>query len=303
MMKNELKKELCRLLKLIEDIPCVLPKKEEKGIFYDLKRVEKIDEEINQAETDYKWIKGKNYYRLYAQDSLENISKEFPRVLLVSSHADNLQNASSYDDESKPGFINGCFDNASTNAVCVYLMKYVDMPKNVLFVFTADEEQDSEGAEHVAKKIEQHFGKGNADVIVLDVTYGFQNAVDFTIENDFIRNNDAGNSFIHKICDVANGSEYSWNFLHSDEGNEDDNDGYVRSKEIRDLMGEGCKNYIEVDGEDETTKYKDFKMNTFSLCLPCSAENNSQMHDEKGFQISIDTICKYLEFLRQIIES
>lgn len=298
-----MKNELCRLLKLIEEIPCVLPEEEEKGIFYDLNRVNKIEEEIKKSDTKYKWIKGKNYYRLYAQDSLKNISKEFSRVILVSSHADNLQNVSSYEENLTHGFINGCFDNASTNAVCVYLMENTELPKNVLFVFTSDEECDCEGAEHVASKIEKQFGKGNADVIVLDVTYGFQNGVDFTIENDFIRNNDEGKSFISKICDIANNSGYSWNFLYSDEGNEDDNDGYIRSKKIRDLMGEGCKKYIEVDGEDETSKYDEFEMNTFSLCLPCSAENENQMHCEEGFEISIDTVCNYLDFLRQIIES
>ncbi len=253
--------ELCRLLKLVETVPCVLPKEIEKGIFYDLNRVNIIDDEIKSSTTNYKWINGKKYYRLYAQDTLENLSKEYSRIVLVSSHADNLQECSSYDEESNPGYINGCFDNASTNAVCIYLMKYMKLPKNVLFAFTADEEYDSEGAEHVASKIEKQFGKGNADVIVLDVTYGFQNGVDFTIENDFIFDNLNGKEFIEKVCRIANGSGYSWNFLKKTKKK----NNYINSDTIKKIMGSGCKSVSEVEGVDETFEYKKFVFNTFAL--------------------------------------
>lgn len=290
--------ELCRLLKLVETVPCVLPEEIEKGIFYDLNRVNIIDDEINSSTTNYKWINGKKYYRLYAQDTLENLSKEYSRIVLVSSHADNLQECSSYDEESDPGYINGCFDNASTNAVCIYLMKYMKLPRNVLFVFTADEEYDSEGAERVASKIEKQFGKGNADVIVLDVAYGFQNGVDFTIENDFIFDNLYGKEFIEKVCRIANGSGYSWNFLKKTKKK----NTYINSDTIKKLMGSGCKSVSEVEGVDETFEYKKFVFNTFSLCLPCSAKNARQMHSEQGFKISIDTVCNYLDFLRQILQ-
>ena len=295
MMKNE----LCRLLKLIESIPCVLPEEEDNGIFYDLNRVNKIDEEINRSVTDYRRIKGKNYYRLYAQDTLENISKEYSRILLVSSHADNVQNSSSYNDNSNPGFINGCFDNAATNAICVYLMKYSKLPRNVLFAFTADEEYDSEGAEHVFSIIKKYFGKGNADVIVLDVTYGYQNGVDFTIENDYIYDNAFGRKFIEKVCRIANETTYSWNFLWKPKKK----DSYIDSDKIWGMMGSNRKSYSKVVGGDETSEYKKAHFNTFSLCLPCSAEDQKQMHSEDGFEISIDTVCNYTDYLRRIIES
>ncbi|SCY03610.1 Peptidase family M28 [Lachnospiraceae bacterium XBB2008] len=287
--------ELIRLLKLIENTPCYLPEKVEEGIFYDLKRVKLIDDEIRSSGSQYKRVSGKDYYRLYAQDSLENLSKEFSEILLVSSHADNLQKCSSYDDRTE--YIKGCFDNAATNAVCVYLMKALELPRNVLFVFTADEEYHSEGAEHVARKLKNQFD--NVNVIVLDVTYGFQNGVDFTIENDFIFRNAKGEKFIKQICNVAATSGYSWNFLKKTKSHEE---RYIQSERIKQYMEEGCKSFSEVKGPDETQKYKKKGFNTFSLCLPCSAENDLQMHDDSGFRISVQILQNYTDFLRLVLQ-
>ena len=128
-----MRNELCRLLKLVESVPCILPEEEEKGIFYDLTRVNAIDEEICNSQSAYRWVNGNNYYRLYAQDTLENLSKEYSRIVLVSSHADNLQDCSSYDD-SEPGFINGCFDNAAT-AIQIICSRFCSKLRNELLKF------------------------------------------------------------------------------------------------------------------------------------------------------------------------
>lgn len=102
-------------------------------------------------------------------------------------------------EELNSDYINGCFDNASTNAVCVYLMENMTLPQNVIFVFTADEEYDSEGSKHAANELRKYFGKEKINAIVLDVTYGFQDGVDFTIENDFIFKEFDGERFQY-IC-------------------------------------------------------------------------------------------------------
>jgi hypothetical protein len=49
-------------MKVIEEIPSVLPEEIDEGVFYDLRRVEKIDEEIRNSDSDYKKINGNNYY-------------------------------------------------------------------------------------------------------------------------------------------------------------------------------------------------------------------------------------------------
>lgn len=330
--KVKKKEELCRLLKKIEGIPCVSPGKEhaKKGKFYDFQRLEAIDEEISGSDSTYKWINGKKYYRLYGQDDLKTLSKEvssgkISKIVLVSAHADNLQKKSSYYMTSDKEYVNGCFDNASTNAVCTYLMKYEHkkLPRNILFAFTAgeeNEEREFEGAEHISKKLEEYFGEGKVDVVVLDVTYGFQEGVDFTIENDFLFSGQGGEDFIKKICCVANEmaaeANYTWGFLWKKKRKE----GYVDSGTIKDYMGDGCKIYADVDGEtsdeedpdeedsfeedsdDETSKYREKGHNTFSLCLPCSAKNATQMHSNGGFLISLQTICNYTDFLCRILQ-
>lgn len=304
------KDELRRLLEKIEGIPCVLPEEEKKGIFYDLRRLEVIDKEIRDSDSDYKWICGSNYYRLYGQADLETLKKEFTqgefsKIVLVSSHADNLQEKSSYYLTTDSEYINGCFDNASTNAVCTYLMKYKykKLPRNVLFAFTADEEKDMEGAEHVSKKLVKNFGEGSVNVVVLDVTFGFQKGADFTIENDFIFKDHGGENFINRICCVANKmakeSSYSWGFLYTKKNE----DCYIDSSTIKGYMGDGCTIYDDVEGEDETSEYKKKKFSTFSLCLPCSAEDENQMHSDDGFRISLKTICNYTDFLCQILHN
>lgn len=293
--------ELIRLLKVVEEIPCKAP----KGIhtFANDERVGKIDEEIRNSNSHYKLVKGKNYYRLYAQDTLENLAEEYNDIILVSSHADNRQEASSYDDKSDPGYLNGCFDNSSTNSVCLYLMKYEELPRNVVFAFTADEEDDCKGASHVAKKLIDICGKEKLKAIVLDDTYGFQNGVDFTIENDYIYKKNSGEEFIQKVCNVINESGYSWNFLYSDEEKDEGKvNKYVRSQTIKEYMKEGLKAYKEVKGQDETEKYAEYKISTFSMCLPCSGTSQT-MHSPKGFKIRIDTVCNYTDALGRILKA
>ena len=68
-------------------------------------------------------------------------------------------------------------------------------------------------------------------------------------------------------------------------------------------MGNGCLKYTDVEGDDETSEYEENGFNTFSLCLPCSAEDDKSMHSKEGFQISIQTTFNYTDFLCQILHN
>lgn len=293
-------KELLRLLKELE-IPTGTDSND--GRFKDLKRLIKIQEEIDNYETAYKHISGKGYYRLYGQDNLMNLSKKFDKIVLVSSHADNWQAYPRYEDRGET--INGIFDNASTNAVCVYLMKNIKLPENVLFAFTSDEECNSTGAKKLAKKLSEYFDKKNISVIVLDVTYGWCDGADFTIENDFIYKGKAGETFIDKICSAANDSVFSWKFIKAASGAKQNFSDYIPSEEIAARMGKGCigvsQYWSPYEAEDETAMYDEFDCSTFSLCLPCSANNCNDMHSDSGFEISKKIVCNYTEFLSKIL--
>ena len=298
------KEELYRLLQKLE-IPCV--SKNSDGSFSDIRRLDAIREEVEGSGGKYKLINGKkNYYKLYGQMELEDLAKEYDRAILVSSHADNLQPESRFLDMGDN--IRGTFDNAGTNAVCTYIMKQGGVPKNVLFGFTADEEYGSKGAKKLANKLKKYFGEGNIDVIVLDVTYGWQDGVDFTIENDFIYKKYQGEMFIKKVCQAANDSGYSWQFLMADQDDKSMNfEEYISSDEIASYMKKyseaagGCKTVVYAEGPDESAEYDENDLNAFSLCLPCSADSGHEMHSPEGFMISKRVVCNYTDFLMKIL--
>lgn len=296
--------ELVRLLKKIE-IPVGTNTKD--GKFKDLKRLSVIQDEIEESGSKYKYINGKkNYYKLYGQDTLETLSYEYQKVILVSSHADNWQDKPMFNDLG--GTINGIFDNAATNAICVYIMKQLTLPRNILFAFTSDEECYSEGAKHLAKKLKSYFGKGNVEVITLDVTYGWCNGADFSIENDFIYIKYGGDEFIKKICNIANDTNYKWQFIKAaNESKSDNASEYVSSDDIEGYMGRGLVNVSQYmsseDGADESMDYDEADFSAFSLCLPCSATNCDEMHSDEGFEISKVGVCNYTDFLIKVLRS
>ena len=99
-------------------IPCLADKK--TGKFEDTSKLKLIDEEITNANCNYRLVeKGKKRYRVYAQDELEVLAKDFSSVVLVSSHADNLQKKAVFEKyKTEKGIIlKGIFDNAATNAI------------------------------------------------------------------------------------------------------------------------------------------------------------------------------------------
>lgn len=298
------KKELFRLLKEIE-IP--VGTNTEDGRFRDLKRLSVIQKEVEESESNYRYISGKNnYFKLYGQDTLENLSVEFERVILVSSHADNWQPKPTFEELNNT--IRGIFDNAATNAICVYIMKHIALPRNVLFAFTSDEECSSEGAIHLAKKMKKYFGAGNVDVITLDVTYGWCEGADFSIENDFIYRKYGGENFIKKVCHIANGTDYTWQFVKAANESKSENfDEYIPSKDIEAYMGRGLVNALQYesagDGADESADYDDNDFSAFSLCLPCSAEDVEEMHADEGFEISKEGVCNYTDFLINVLQA
>lgn len=281
-------------------IPCLADKK--TGKFEDTSKLKLIDEEITNANCNYRLVeKGKKRYRLYAQDELEVLAKDFSSVVLVSSHADNLQKKAVFEKyKTEKGIIlKGIFDNAATNAAATYIMTNMTMPRNVLFAFTSDEEEESRGAQKLAKKLKEHFE--HVEVIVLDVTYGWQNEADFTIENDYFSDTQVGMAFAKRVCEMANESGMKYNFLY--EAEKDDEENYINSQLIKSFMGDNYMKDHESEGPDESEDYAEKGFDAFSLCLPCSANSEEEMHSQDGFEISIKVLSNYTEFLGHLLES
>lgn len=315
--------ELERILKIMEENP-VGPfdenydEDDDPGVFYHEEKLNKIRDEIQNSRSKFRLIGDTGFYKLYAQkDSLKELREKYETLLVVSSHADNLQGKSAWNDTDFPGKINGIFDNASTNAVCVYIMKHeTELPENVLFAFTADEENDSRGAKELTKFLNMNgFGEGKVNCVVLDVTCGWHDHADFTIENDFFYKKFNGTHLAKLLTSVANRSEYLWDFVMAPLGAKCENsDEYVPGDMIESLMimdershrglQKKATQYRDNDmWVDETVTYDEADYNTFSLCLPCSAKNDDEMHDDKGFLISRDGINHYTDFLAKFLRT
>ena len=274
------------------------------GTFKDLERLKTIEEEVKNSCSQYSLVDGKeeNYYHLYAQDTLSNLKRSDKNIILISSHADNLQDISlfnEYDD-----YVEGTLDNVGTNAICVYLMKNILLPTNVIFAFTADEEVDSTGARKLSERLKEIFGENRVNVIVLDVTCGGFKEIDFTVENDFIYIEKNGETYFRKICDSISELQSKWKYVAAPiEGKKKNFNDYIDVKDL--VKTSGCNSINQYLNEDlwvdEACEYNEAGFNVFSLCLPTSAKNDVTMHDNKGFYISKNSIPNFTKALHKMI--
>lgn len=107
-----------------------------------------------------------------------------PIDVVVSSHVDTVNYITKcFSKLSEDGYYKGTYDNAGTNSAAVIAMLDGDIPANVIFAFTADEETGRcNGAKQTLEYVRN---LGNDPLfIVLDVTYeGYDDGNIFTIEN------------------------------------------------------------------------------------------------------------------------
>ena len=261
--------------------------------FTELGRLNKIDSELR--ETAYGHVEKHELFWLYSQKPIDEIEG---RLLVVSSHADCLQRDAvfEYSDKKHPKRMVGIFDNAVTNAASVYLMKYTDLPENVVFAFTGEEETDQKGARKLSKYLKSLNKSFNA--MVLDCTYSaFEDQADFTIENDFIYLCDA--NWMKKIIDSIIPLGDTWRFIPAPSDQKKDNpDDYFDSKEIVKMISseKTCTDAgdIETADEDEAWEYDDRDISCFSVCLPCDAVD---MHVQTGFGIRRKNYYNYIAAL------
>lgn len=87
------------------------------------------------------------------------------------------------------------------------------------------------------------------------------------------------------------------------EAEKDDEEDYINSQLIKSFMGDNCMNDNESEGPDESEDYAEKGFDAFSLCLPCSANGEEEMHSQDGFEISIKVLSNYTEFLGHLLES
>lgn len=291
-------------------------------------RLDRIREFLKDSR--YQCVHDGHIFQLYAQKPIREIGQN---ILLLSSHADCLQLAPVF--EQRGELLHGIFDNAITNAVCVYLMKYCDLPDHVVFAFTGDEEAEEDTEEILTKLGLKYQKKEKLKIveeddeimagafcvceyldqmrkdfraIVLDVTcVGFDDSADFTIENDFIYKKDK--KWMQNMQTCALDSDLIWKFVRADRDEKSDNsqDYYSSDAIIKSLPEEivvknawGRPEEVE---EDETYEYDFADISCIALCLPCNAERTCQygdMHDPNGFGIRKKSYMNYIRIVRDL---
>lgn len=257
--------------------------------FTEVEKLEAVYEELK--DTEYKEYRD-NHYSLYVRGGLESLSPEKP-LYIVSSHADNVSAITAPFSELTENkyYLRGTYDNLGTNAACVIMMKEEQLPENVVFLFTANEENGKcTGLKHAVDTFRKN---GYEDIygIALDVTYeGHGDGLLYSIENA------NGKDFINALCEKAmdleplmNGQpaqSFSFTMLK-------DKSKYAPDKDIL------PKEYIssETGWFDEGFAFKDLEIPACSICLPCMGE----MHGNSGCVVRQPTYEGYVMSLTSIL--
>ena len=250
-----------------------VPNYDDGCMFTDTQRLDRIRQYLADSPFHYEYS-GK-LFRAYAQVPFNALPKN---ILAVSSHVDFKKGTCQcFSDSSNSDYLVGTYDNSITNAavVSVLLEEGLELPKNLVVVFTGDEEVRSGGAKefvHVFKKELGHKIK----CIVTDVTEdGYLDDAVFTIENDCWKK-----KFGMRVMSYAKHQIDEWKFIP----------------------------YEEAD-IDETTKYHKKKVKCFSFCIPVLpmdpkgdyAPSGIAIHSAKGVKVSKGAYIQYVSALMDLI--
>lgn len=194
--------------------------------------------------------------RIYAREGFDPMKP----TLVFSSHVDMVAQRCYADCQGDVW--RGSFDNLITNAALVWDMREDLFGPQVLVAFTGDEEEDSHGADQVARILKGH-GTPVQFIIVTDVTEeGWNEGKSFTIEN-----------------------------ILPDEG-QDVADALCWMMPLVVDLDQHPK--VIVEGEaDEAWEYDEFDFPCCSVCLPCCGD----MHSEQGVAVRAESVIRYAEAL------
>lgn len=190
--------------------------------------------------------------------------------VLVSSHADIVssitQPFSYYIEEEK--YLKGTYDNLGTNAACVNLMLNEELPNDVYFAFTADEETGRCNGAAYALMYVRNKSKTEPTVFALDVTEeGYDNNRLFTVEGLHAKTEEKRREMLDLFMDTE-GNEQSFEVVRL---KEKDDDSFLPES----YRAEDTVEY------DESVFYASKNCNSCSICLPGAG----YMHSDSGFYV------------------
>ena len=186
---------------------------------------------------------------------------------------------------NEDGFYKGTYDNLSTNAAMLILMLEANLPDNVVFAFTGDEETGRcGGAKEVSKYLLE---KGaNLTCIALDVTYeGFNENALMSIENCTAPQEEK-DEFLNKVANAAMSSENEKSFCFVKA-----REGYIPSELKKEYLTPSSGMY------DEAFAYRDMGQKALSVCIPCTG----YMHSNSGLSIKQPVFEGYLLSIESLV--
>ena len=250
------------------------PARSNKNGFYDLSKLEAIEQLLQAQQSPFTCIQKTNYTWMFGKR--EPIEGE--NVVLVSTHADivtSIVNPFSELDE-ETGYFKGTYDNLSTNAMCTSLMINQDLPENVFFAFNAEEETGRCLGAADALSYIKATTKKEPIVLALDVTdEGYENDRLFTVEGLHGANEFSRRKMIEILLSTE-GTTQSFEILK------------LKKKDDMSCIPEAYQNE-ETTVFDESIYYAGQNCNSCSLCLP----GDGQMHNEQGFYVKAPVMRGY----------
>ena len=221
-----------------------------------------------------------------------------PIDVLVSSHADFVKEITKpYSKLGDDGYYDGTYDNAGPAGASVIAMLEGDIPANVVFAFTADEETGRCNGAGQALEYVTCLGYENPLCIALDVTYeGYDDGLLYTIEN--LSSGHKKNEDMNFINSVGS------TIMSLEKTSEDENITYPPTCSLvrlhKDATPENLsKEFIakECGWYDEAQFYVHQHMRSFSICLP----SNGEMHANSGLDVRQPEFEGYLNALESVI--
>ena len=267
---------------ILEEIS--LPARSNKHGFKVTDKLEKIEQLLKDNNSPYHIIKKTDHAWIFGQ---ENPSMGNPAVL-ISSHADIVSDItkpfSEYNEETK--YFKGTYDNMGTNGACTELMINRDMPKNVYFSFTAEEESGrNTGAEFSLAYMKNRTGTKPL-VFVLDCTYdGYDENRLFTIEGLNAPTEELRKGLLNNILSTEGDNPA---FLVIKMKKKDDNSFLPQEYQTE-----------ETTDPDESYYYASQKCLSFSFDLP----TDGVMHSDSGLYVKEAVMRGYIDSLQSAIYS
>ena len=262
--------------------------------FTDTTRLERIEELLK--ESPFSFVKKEALFYAFSQIPFKELKDG---ALIISSHVDfKRETTRCFSDTTAEKKAIGTYDNSATNAAIVELMLHAELPKNIMVVFTGDEEKDSGGESGVARFI-KHLGI-KAKCIVLDVTEeGYKTKASFSVENAY-----CGDTMLENVIKWMVKQNEKYFFVPAEEEQKE-------KKLIRRMLPKECVSK-ELADPDESGYYSDDGIESISFCLPIKlidpkgefapySDPDEAMHSSKGLKIRKESIVGYTNALCDII--